>query len=188
MRTSFFAPLALVAAVGFAGATQAATYTTLDPEASSLAFGYSQMNVKMDGSFGELQAPELQFDPAAPESAKVRIEVALASIDAGYPDANAELKKDEWLAMNQHPVATFTSSAVKSIGDGRYEVTGELSVKGNSRPVTVPFSFKEEAGKGVFEGSFPLQRADFGIGEGQWKDFSIVANEIEVSFKFVATP
>src|SRR5690606_32618148 len=74
------------------------------------------------------------------------------------------------------------------IGDGRYEVTGELSVKGNSRPVTVPFSFKEEAGKGVFEGSFPLQRADFGIGEGQWKAFSIVANEIEVSFKFVATP
>ncbi|HLU79348.1 MAG TPA: YceI family protein [Burkholderiaceae bacterium] len=188
MRASLFAPLALVAALGLVGTAQAASYTQLDAEASSLAFGYSQMNVKMDGRFGELKAPELQFDPAAPEAAKVRIDVSLASIDAGYPDANVELKKDEWLAMDQHPVASFTSTAIKSLGDGRYEVSGELSIKGNTRPVTVPFTFKEEAGKGVFEGSFPLQRADFGIGEGQWKDFSIVANEIDVRFKFVATP
>src|SRR5690606_16752179 len=130
-------PLALVAALGLSGAAQAATYTALEPESSSLAFGYSQMNVKMDGSFGELKAPELLFDPASPESAKVRIEVALASIDAGYPDANAELKKDEWLALGQHPVASFTSTGVKPVGEGRYEVTGELSIKGNTRPITV---------------------------------------------------
>ena len=63
--------------------------------ASSVSFGYSQMSVKMDGSFSELKAPALSFDPAHPEAANVSIEVALASIDAGYDEANAELEKDD---------------------------------------------------------------------------------------------
>lgn len=189
MNTSVFAPLAFAAAMGFTAAPAlAAPYTTLDAEASTVEFGYSQMNVKMDGSFSELRAREFSFDPAAPEAAKVVIEVALSNIDAGYEEANSELEKEEWLAMNQHPLATFTSSDVEVLGDGRYQVTGDLSIKGASHPVTVPVSFKEEDGKGIFEGSFTMQRADFSIGDGQWKDFSIVANDIEVRFHVVATP
>lgn len=189
MKTSIFAPMALMAALGFAALpAAAATYTTLDAEASSVAFGYSQMNVKMDGGFSELRAPEFSFDPAAPEASKVVIEVALSSIDAGYEEANSELEKEEWLAMSQHPLATFTSTDVKVLGEGRYQVSGDLAIKGTTHPVTMPVTFKEEDGKGIFEGSFTMQRADFTIGDGQWKDFSIVANDIEVSFHVVATP
>lgn|SRR5690554_1557049 len=190
MKTSILAPLALAATLGLAGAApaMAATYTALDSEASTVEFGYSQMNVKMDGSFSELKAREFSFDPAAPETAKVVVEVALSSVDAGYEEANSELEKDEWLDMSQHPLATFTSSGVKVLGEGSYEVSGELAIKGSTHPVTVPVTFKEEEGKGIFEGSFTVQRADFGIGEGQWKDFSIVANDIEIRFHVVATP
>lgn len=190
MKKSILRPLALAAALSFGlmGGANAVEYTSLDSQASSLSFGYSQMNVKMDGSFSEIKASELSFDPAEPEAAKVAIEVTLASIDAGYEEANSELQKDEWLALQEHPLATFTSSKVEALGDDKYQVTGDLSIKGNTRQVTAPFTFTEEDGAGVFEGTFQLQRADFGVGEGEWKDFSIVANDIEIRFRVVAKP
>ena len=190
MTSSVLRSAIMAATIGLAaaGPATAATYTNLDSEASSVEFGYSQMNVKMDGSFSELRAPEFSFDPAEPEAAKVVIEVALSSIDAGYEEANSELEKDEWLDTSQHPLARFSSSGVEVLGEGNYQVSGELVIKGSTVPVTVPVTFKEENGKGIFEGTFTMQRADFRIGEGQWKDFSIVANDIEIRFHVVATP
>ena len=146
------------------------------------------MNVKMDGGFSELKASEFSFDPQNPEAAKVTIEVALAGIDAGYAEANAELEKEEWLALAAHPLATFQSGKVEALPDGSYQVTGDLSIKGTTKEITVPFTFTEEGDKGIFEGSFTFQRADFGVGEGQWKDFSIVANDIGIDFRVVALP
>ena len=190
MNLSFLRPLALATALGLGilGSAGAAEYSTLDGEASTLAFGYSQMNVKMDGRFAALRATELSFDPARPEAAKVSIEVALSGIDAGYDEANTELAKDEWLALAAHPVATFTSTGVEALGDNRYQVTGELSIKGVTRTVTAPFTFAQDGDAGVFEGDFTFQRADFGVGEGEWRDFSIVANDIRISFRIVAKP
>lgn len=190
MNKSILRPLALVAALslGVLGKAVAVEYSTLDSEASNISFGYSQMNVKMNGDFADLNATELSFDPAQPEAAKVAIEVSLGSIDAGYAEANSELEKEEWLALAQYPLATFKSNKVEALPDGTYQVTGELTIKGNTKEVTAPFTFKEEDGAGVFEGSFDFQRADFGVGEGQWKDFSIVANDIGITFHIVAKP
>src|SRR5690606_39191401 len=117
--------LAAALSIGAAGVAAAAPYTTLDPQASSIAFGYRQMNVKMDGGFSEITATGCQSDPVKPEVASVTREVRLASIDAGYSDANDELKKAAWLDMAQHPVATFRSTRVEPLGEGRYPVTGE---------------------------------------------------------------
>lgn len=190
MKTFFLRPLALAAALslGILGSANATEYTSLDHEASTVIFSYSQMNVRMDGRFGELKATDLSFDPAHPEAARVAVEVALASIDAGYAEANTELAKEEWLALNTHPLATFTSNKVEALGDANYQVTGELSIKGVKREVVAPFSFKEEGDTGIFEGGFTFERADFGVGEGQWKNFSIVANEIQITFRVVAIP
>lgn len=190
MRTTFFHPLVLAAALGLGlmGQAGAAQYTSLDDAASSIQFGYSQMNVKMDGRFAELKASELSFDPARPEAANVSIEVVLSSIDAGYAEANSELEKDEWLALATHPAATFTSRKVESRGENRYQVTGALTIKGVTKEVTAPFTLEEDGDAAVFAGNFTFQRADFGIGEGQWEDFGIVANDIQIRFNIVAKP
>jgi polyisoprenoid-binding protein YceI len=188
MKRLNFRPLVLAAALGLGmlGSAGAAEYTTLDSKASNVTFSYSQMSVDMDGKFGELQATALSFDPAHPENAKVTIEIATTKIDAGYAEANSELAKDEWLALNAHPLATFTSTKIEALGDNRYQAIGDLSIKGTTKQVTAPFTFKEEGNKGVFEGSFTFQRADFGVGQGQWKDFGIVANDIKIGFRIIA--
>lgn len=190
MKISLFQHIAPAAALSLAllGSAHAAQYNTLVPESSRIGFGYSQMSVNMDGSFSQLQAPVFSFDPAKPEAAQVVIEVSLGSIDAGYEEANSELAKDEWLALAAHPLATFKSGKVEALGEGKYQVTGDLSIKGNTKQITAPFTFKEAGDTGIFEGSFTFQRADFAVGEGQWKDFGIVANDIRIDFHVVAKP
>lgn len=190
MNLSFLRPLAVAATLSFSalGSASAAEYTTLDAQTSRISFGYSQMSVTMDGQFGDIKAKEFSFDPQSPETAKVTIEVALASVDAGYEEANAELEKNEWLDLATYPLASFQSNNVLALGENHYQVTGALSIKGNTKEVTVPFTFKEEDGTGVFEGKLTFQRADFNIGDGQWKDFSIVANDIQIKFHIVGKP
>ena len=188
MTTSFIGRFLLASAlcVGTVAGAHAAQYTSLDAEASRVSFAYIQMNVNMDGAFGELNAKQFTFDPAKPEAANVLIEIPLGSIDAGYGEANAEVAKPEWLNAAAHPLAQFQSTKVEPLGDNRYQVTGQLSIKGKSREVTAPFTFTEKDGSGVFNGAFTFQRADFGIGEGMWGDFSIVANDIRIEFHIVA--
>jgi|SRR5690606_19545212 len=190
MNISLLRPIALAAALslGVLGNANAVQYTSLNQEASRISFGYSQMNVGMEGGFGDMKATQFSFDPENPAAAKVAIEISLDSVDAGYDEANAELEKREWLDLASHPLATFQSSKVQALGGGRYQVAGELSIKGKSKDVTVPVTFKEDGDTGVFEGSFTFQRADFGIGEGQWGDFGIVANDIQIGFHVVANP
>ncbi|HLW05447.1 MAG TPA: YceI family protein [Azoarcus sp.] len=190
MRLSSVSSFVLAAAlgVGMLSNAAAAEYTSLDAQASRITFGYSQMNVNLDGYFEQMQATDFSFDPASPEEARAVIEIPLSSIDAGYEEANAELEKEEWLHPTEHPLATFTSSEVKALEDGSYQVTGDLSIKGYTKTVTAPFTFREEGDTGIFEGQFTFQRADFGVGEGQWKDFSIVANDIQLRFHIVAKP
>ena len=187
---SILRPLVLTAALSFGVLSTAAAvqYTSIDAEASKISFGYSQMNVNMDGRFTKIKATKFSFDPAKPEAAQVAIEIPLATIDAGYAEANTELEKDEWLNLAAHPFASFVSSKVEALGDNRYQVTGTLSIKGKAKETTAPFTFHQDENAGIFEGSFIFQRADFGVGEGQWKDFSIVANDIQIKFRVVANP
>lgn len=182
-------PLAIVAvtlALGGLSGAHAVEYSIIDPDASRLAFTYRQMSVNMDGSFSQLQARQFSFDPSAPEAAHVVIEIPLAGIDAGYGEANAELKKSEWLNTAAHPVAKFESSKVEALGANRYAVTGQLSIKGKTREVTAPFTFSVKGSTGIFDGVLSFSRADFAIGEGQWRDAGIVANDIQVKFHVVA--
>ncbi|WP_442595643.1 YceI family protein [Parapusillimonas sp. JC17] len=181
---------AIAAAMAFAAAGNAgaAQYQQVDTAASKVTFAYSQMSVGMEGGFNKLEIPEFQFDPAAPEAARVVAHIPLSSIDAGYEEANAELGKTEWLDTGAHPMASFTSGKVEALGDNRYQVSGTLTIKGKSQEVSAPFTFKEEGGNAIFDGAFGFKRADFSVGEGSWGDFSIVANEIQIKFHVVAKP
>lgn len=179
-------PFAALVLAGAALAAQAAPFTRVDTDASHITFGYTQMNVGMEGAFTAMKATEFMFDPAAPENARVVLDVPLDSVDSGNAEADAELVRPDWLAAEKHPVARFESKAVKPLGENRYEVSGPLSIKGTTRDITFPVTFKTEGEKGVFEGSFTFQRADFGIGEGPWGDFSIVANDVTIKFHVVA--
>ena len=175
--------LALALATAFSA--QAVDYTQVQPDKSAIHFTYKQMGVAVDGQFRKFTS-QLNFDPAKPTAAKASFDVELASVDTGAPEGDQEVVGKPWFNAAAFPTARFVSGAVKPLGNNRYEVAGELSIKGKTQPVVVPATFTTQGNSGVFEGSFTLRRADFSIGEGSWAKFDIVANDVVVKFRITA--
>ncbi|MHB8914910.1 MAG: YceI family protein [Thiobacillus sp.] len=168
------------------GIVHAVEFNTLRVDESRVAFGYKQMNVPMEGNFKRFTV-QLQFDPAKLTLAKAAIDIQLASIDTGSTEGDEEVAGKLWFNTAQFPVARFVSTSVKPLGNNRFQVSGKMSIKGKTRDVTTPATFRQQGANGVFEGSFVLKRADFGIGEGMWADYGTVANEVQIKFLLVAT-
>jgi polyisoprenoid-binding protein YceI len=181
-RTFVFIGLILAANVA-----NAVEYGTVQTDKSTLTFTSRQMGVPVQGRFPKFTA-RIAFDPAKPDTSKVDISIDLASTDAGSKDANDEVVGKQWFNVKMFPAASFTSSAVKALGAGRFEVTGPLTIKGKAVPVTAAFTFKVDGANGIFDGGFTMKRIDYAIGEGPWADLSTVANEIQVNFHVVAAP
>ncbi|MFZ9313795.1 MAG: YceI family protein [Burkholderiaceae bacterium] len=168
-----------------ASAAQALEYSRLQADQSRIEFVYQQMGVKVDGRFKSFTA-ELRFDPAKPAATKASFDVALASIDTGAAESDEEVAGKGWFHTKAFPSAKFVATQVKPLGGQRFEVTGTLSIKGQSRAVVVPAQFTAQGKAGIFEGSFVIKRGDFSIGEGPWAKFDILANEVLVKFRIVA--
>ena len=170
--TKLFASLLLAAALVPAHAA------TLQPEKSDVAFTFKQMGVPVDGKFKKFEE-QLDFDAKKPEAGKISFTVDLGSVSLGDPSFDKELAGATWFDTKRNGKATFVSSAIKPTGPGKYDVAGKLTIKGAVRDVVVPITL---AG-GIASGSVPIKRLDFKIGEGEWADTSIVANDVTVKFK-----
>jgi polyisoprenoid-binding protein YceI len=169
-----------------APAVHAVEYRTVLPKQSSIGFEFRQMGVAVKGGFKRFTA-QMAFDPATPEAANARIEIDLASIDAGSSEADEESAGKLWFNRSAYPKATFVASQVRALGGNRYELRGTLTLKGRSREMVVPVSFHPGKNAALFDGAFILKRLDFGIGEGMWADVATVANEVQVTFRIAAS-
>ena len=76
---------------------------------------------------------------------------------------------------------------MKSTGAGKYEVVGKLIIKGLSQDIVVPVSLTQTGGLTTAVGAFALKRLGFKIGDNEWSDTSMVADDVQVKFKFVLT-
>ncbi len=171
--------------LALAHTAQAVEYNQVAPERSRLAFAYKQMGVAMNGGFKRFAA-QLAFDPAKPEAGRFSLNLDMASIDAGYPEANAEVVGKDWFDTKRFPQASFVSSGVRALGGDRYEARGTLTIKGKARPVTTPFTLRADKNSASLDGAFVLKRLDYGIGEGSWGDPSVVADEVQIQFSIAA--
>lgn len=174
-----FTLLALLAAPA-----AAVEYRTVLPEQSRVGFEFRQMGVPIKGGFKRF-AVEMAFDPAKPEEARAKLEIDIASIDAGSLEADQESAGKLWFNRSAYPKATFVSREVRRLADNRFELVGTLSLKGRSRELRIPVTYVP-GNVARFEGAFVLKRLDFGIGEGMWADLDTVANEVRVNFRIAA--
>ena len=175
----------LIAALACATAAHAVEFNQVQADKSQITFAYQQMGVAMDGSFKKF-ASQLRFDPARPQAATATIDVDLASIDTGSSEGDSEVATKTWFDTKAFPRARFESGSVKALGGNKYEVAGKLTIKGKTVDVVVPATFTAQGKTGVFEGRLTIRRGDFSIGEGAWKAFDIVANDVVIQFRLTA--
>ena len=153
---------------------------------SEIGFTTKQMGVPVDGKFGKFSA-QIALDPKKPETGSVAFAIDTGSARFGSAELDAEVPKTTWLNVPKFPQATFQSSAVKAAGPGKFEVAGKLSIKGSVRDVVVPVAVTQSAGTSTASGAFTIKRLDFKVGEAEWADTSMLANDIQVRFKLVLT-
>lgn len=180
------AAIAALLALSLALPGIAAALLKTDAANSSIAAVFKQMGVPVEARFKKFQA-QIEYDSARPEAAKATVEIDVGSFDLGDPEYNKEVLKKEWFNAAQFPKANFVSSSIKPAADGKLNVIGKLTIKGKSADVSFPLQAKKEGGKQVFDGALPIKRLAFNIGEGEWKDIGMVADEVVIKFHVVAS-
>jgi polyisoprenoid-binding protein YceI len=151
-------------------------------EQSTISFVSKQMGVPVEGKFGKIEA-QISFDPKKLDTAKINFTIDTGSAVIGDAETVRELKKPAWFDVAKHPTASFVASKVVAAGPGKFEVTGNLTIKGASKTVNTLVTLSQKSGLSTIEGSLPVKRLDFKLGDGDWKDTSIVADEVQIKFK-----
>jgi polyisoprenoid-binding protein YceI len=177
----------LLAHLVLAGAALSTTNSALAqqkllPAQSEIVFVSKQMGVPVEGRFKKFEA-QIAFDPSKPASSKMAFTIDIASASFGAPEPDAELPKASWFNTSKFPQATFQSEVVKGLGAGKFEVSGKLNIKGTTRDLVVPVTLAQSGTATTASGSFTLKRMVFKLGENEWADTSMVADDVQVKFK-----
>jgi len=178
--------LALAVVLAPAGATIPVVAPALVASQSEISFVSHQMGVPIDGRFRKFDA-QVQFDPNAPQKGRFLIDVDVTSVSLPTSDAMEEVVKPAWFNSRNFPAAQFASTAIRTIDNGHYEISGRLTIKGQSQDVVVPVAITQSAGLTTAAGEIVLHRLAFAIGDGEWRDTSVVADNVEVKFRLVLT-
>ena len=153
------------------------------PTQSEIVFVSKQMGVPVEGRFKKFEA-QIAFDPAKPATGKIAFTVDMASATLGVKETDAELPKADWFNTAKFARATFQSSSIKAVGAGKFEVSGVLNIKGVNQNVVIPVTLTQAGTNTTAVGTFALKRLVFKIGDNEWSDTSMVADEVQVKFKF----
>ncbi|QGZ60632.1 YceI family protein [Paraburkholderia acidisoli] len=170
----------VVATLCAANAAQA----QLETATSTIVAVSRQMGVAVQGNFTKFGA-QIDFDPAKPTGGTARIVVETGSYDLGDSTYDESVRGADWFDSKAFPQATFTSTAIVPTAPNQYRVDGKLTIKGHTEAVSVPVVLTRQGAMQTFDGTLPVQRQVFNIGTGQWKDTSVVADEVLIKFHIV---
>jgi polyisoprenoid-binding protein YceI len=144
------------------------TYT-LDPAHTRIGFvARHAMVTKVRGAFNEFEGTAT-LDGANPANSSAQVTISAASIDTRNAQRDEHLRSNDFLSMDEYPQITFSSTGARQVDDSAFELAGDLTIKGVTNQITVPFSF-EGAAKDPFgnlrvgfEGAVTINRKDYGI-------------------------
>lgn len=202
MRATIFLPLLLpLAACGYLipwaepgtepAALPAGAYQ-LDPEHAVLLIKIDRLGFsQLVGRFDQFDA-SLDFDSEQPETSKLIALIDPASIDFGLPEFERDLRGPDWFDVQRYPEARFESRAIEVTGKDIGRVSGDLTLHGVTKPVTLEVTFNG-AGDSLITGRYTLDfaargrldRSDFGLGAYAPAVGDRVALEIHAEFQRV---
>lgn len=131
---------------------------------SSVTFVIKNFGFGVNGSFKNLHG-SIKFDPNNPEAGIFKVTVDAATVNTDNSSRDSHLKKDEYFDIAKYPKISFSSDKIeKTATAGSYLVKGIFTIKGTSKPVSIPFTAKAQNGGYLFNGKVVLNRRDFKVG------------------------
>ena len=177
--------LGLLALAPTAGATaEEARVYVVDPARSQIRFHASSRLMDADGTFGRFSG-EIRFDETRPEVAAARLTVEVASIDTSIRMRDDHLRSEDFFHVERYPTATFVSSSVSREGE-RWVVSGPLTIRGVTRPLTLSVTVSVVSGGIRVRAELAVDRQAFGIA---YRSFlNPIRDEVRVWLDLIATP
>lgn len=172
---------ALCVFTGCLGIAYAATQWTVQPQQSEIAFVGTQAGAKFEGAFEKFSA-DIRFDPADLATSRFDVQIDTASVNTKDGERDDIIRSADLFASKQYPTARYVAEKFTDTGAGKFSATGQLTLRGVTRPVPIEFTFGAGEGGHWLKGSATLRRLDFGVGQGEWKDTETVANEVQIRF------
>lgn len=170
-------------AIGGAGKAAASEWS-VKPEASQIAFEVSGGGDTTKGIFGQYKT-EIEFDPDVPEKAAVRVLLNMNSAATGTPDADEALKSAEFFNPAQFPTAQYAARGAQALGSGKYVLNGRLTLKGVTKPVSLPFLIDIKSGTARVSAETKINRLDFGVGQETVAGVA-VDNDVKLTMELTA--
>lgn len=149
---------------------------------------------KVRGQFNQFDG-SVYLDGTNPANSRVELNIQAESIDTRNPDRDNHLRSNDFLAMKEYPEITFRSTRVDKVDDEHYRVSGDLTIRGVTKPVTVEFEFNgavvdpwgnQRVG---FEGGTTINRKDWGVSWNAALDGGgvMVSDKVNLEFEVEAT-
>ncbi|GHH80490.1 polyisoprenoid-binding protein [Streptomyces sulfonofaciens] len=159
------------AATAQAGLDTAALSGDYTIDASHTTIGFvarHAMVTNVKGSFLDFEG-SLHLDAANPAASTASLDIKMDSISTGSDDRDGHLRSSDFFDTETYPTMTFRSTSAEALGDGSYRITGDLSILGTTKPISIDLEFnglaKDPFGneRVGFEGSSQLLRSEYGL-------------------------
>ena len=111
----------------------------------------------------------------------VKVTVDMASVTTNNAETQAELPGEDWFSAATNPTATFSATRFRHVSGNRYQASGTLSLRGLSRPLTLPFTLTISGDLATMTGSATIDRTVFGIGRGEWAGTTDLPAPVSIS-------
>lgn len=164
----------------FTKVTCGQTSTNTHPEwiinSSSVTFKIKNAGFTVDGSFGKVSA-KIIFDLTKNYGNSIEAQLESSSINTGNSTRDGHLKKKEYFDVNSFPFISMKATSFGKEKNGNYKGYFKLTLKNMSKDIVVPFTFNVTDNKAVLNGSFTINRLDFGVGESS----IILSNNVTIS-------
>ena len=183
--------LALGLTLGLAGTALADTYT-VDKNHSEAAFQVRHILTKVRGTFRDF-AGTINYDKAKPENSTVEFRIKTTSIDTGNQKRDDHLRTPDFFDVATHPEIVFKSTKVVAKGANKFDVTGDFTMHGVTKSITLPVTFLGEqkfmkGSKAGFETAITINRKDYGLNWNRALESGgvLVGEEVEISINIEA--
>lgn len=160
----------------------------VDPVHSNVGFAVRHFFTPVPGEFEDYRGV-IVYDAEEPSNSSVSVTVQTASIDTDNDERDQHLRSPDFFAAEEHPTLTFESRKVAPLGDGKLAVTGDLTLRGVTKEVTIPVEVLGVMGsKAGFATEFTVDRQEYGINWNRALDQggTILGDEVKVSLAFEA--
>jgi cytochrome b561 len=161
---------------------------TVDRGGSAISFGYTYEDesgsTRFNGRFSRWTA-DIRFDPNNLEASSVVVRIQTASASTGVAVHDSALPTAAWFNSSAFPTAEFRSTRIRARGEGRFEARGNLTIRGETRSVDLPFTLTINGDRASVSGSTSIDRRDFNIGDNDEGD-DLISRNIDISVRVEA--